>query len=129
MPLKPGSNKNRTAPPPMSPSKLGPVSGQTGYGGVAQLGLNKAMHGPTSPHARPGPMHGPARPGPMHGPAMPGPVHGPPKPIAQPAPVGKRMSGRTKTGLMIGGAAAVGVALNNRSGRPTDRGRQSTYRY
>jgi hypothetical protein len=51
------------------------------------------------------------------------------KPIAAAAPTARKMSPKTRTGLMIGGAAAVGVALNNRSGRPADRGRQSTYRY
>jgi hypothetical protein len=38
------------------------------------------------------------------------------------------MHRKTKVGLAIGGAAAVGV-LMNRSGSPSDRGRQSSYRY
>jgi hypothetical protein len=43
----------------------------------------------------------------------------------QPSP---GMGRRTKVGLALGGAAAIGV-LMNRSGSPSDRGRQSTYRY
>jgi hypothetical protein len=49
--------------------------------------------------------------------------------MAAAAKAGPRMGPKTKFGLAVGGAAAVGVLMNNRSGRPTDRGRQSTYRY
>ena len=48
--------------------------------------------------------------------------------IAAAAKAGPRMTMPTKIGLGIGAAAAVGV-LMNRSGSPSDRGRQSSYRY
>jgi len=48
--------------------------------------------------------------------------------MAAAAKAGPRMSMPTKIGLGIGAAAAVGV-LMNRSGSPSDRGRQSSYRY
>jgi hypothetical protein len=53
---------------------------------------------------------------------------GPTRGLRSPAPAGRGMSTRTKVGLGVAGGLAVGTVMN-RSGRGTDSGRSSIYRY
>lgn len=134
--------------PAMAPMTT-PISGQTGYGGVAQLGVNKSIHHRNVAGMSPGAggYAGAAARAARNSPVA-NSIRTQQRPqrlakinaaraqsamnkrtgVAAPAPAGRGMSMKTKIGLGIAGGIAAGTVMN-RSGSGTDRGRTSVYRY
>ena len=127
-------SQSRPSPGMATPiQKIPNANSMGGYGGVAARGINSAVQHreKLEKAARLQQQHSGGQRFPLAGRASgvrPPKASSPPKGIAAAAKAGPRMSMPTKIGLGVGAAAAVGV-LMNRSGSPSDRGRQSIHRY